>query len=311
MMKVIGYARVSTSKQATFGVSISAQIERISTYAASNNLPVHKVVVSINSGKKSIMCGELDDAMKVMKNCHVIIYDVSRLSRNPIDCMAFIKAHVDNGAKFTFITEGITIHSENYATVSEDVNRYLLAAQEEIRQLSRRIKMSKEYKKNNGAYIGGMLPYGLEVYMDHDGERMCRPDKYEMDVVKFIDKCRSASYTADELNRLMKPITQFNMQQHKICLYENVGGVEVERENNNAPVSNQDIAALLNEYNVKYRSKPFTAQIVKRIRSEENLKQYYAGNADTVVANLEQIVTFDPNMDSDSEMPNLKRRRIV
>lgn len=294
MSKVVGFARVSTLAQATAGVSLTAQLDHISSYAVANNLQINKFVSSIGSGSKPLAGSDLAIYVVLNRNCHVIVYDVSRLSRNPEDAMEFIRKRIAAGAKFTFINENITIDKFSDLAEQNQVLAYLVNAQNEVLQLSRRIKMAKQYKKNNGAYIGGILPFGIETYVDADGEKMCRPNAFEMNVVKFIYKCRSTNYTANDLNNLMAPITKYNMQEFQIRLYEEKDGDEFERKVNTEMMDYPDIAGLLNEYEVQYRSKPFTAQILKRIRSPENLKQFYEGNVDSLMTKFNQIEITNP-----------------
>jgi len=114
MKKAIGYLRVSTAGQATDGVSLDAQRERIEAWAKAHDFELLGIQrdAGISGGKASNRPGlqkALDLACK--ERAALVVYSLSRLARSTRDALE-ISARLDKaGADLVSLSESIdTLH---------------------------------------------------------------------------------------------------------------------------------------------------------------------------------------------------------
>lgn len=291
MLRAIAYARVSTIVQATTGISLSAQINKISKHAQSLNMNIYKIFNDIgsafdNSKSNSDLFKYLNSGIN-LENTNLIICNVSRFSRSKKYGLMGIKEIVNRGLNIYFIEEKLHINSNNIDDKYTELEIYLNLAEQESITLSNRIKEVKSYGKSIGNYIGGHVPYGIEVYQNDQGIKKYRPNQYQINVIKFVEICRSNNYTAEQLNIIMSKITYFDMDEYPIVL---VDDYDI-RENNSEPMPFQDIADLLNDYEVyyKYPQNKFTYASIRNMKKIEQLQEYYNGNEDMMFNNFENL----------------------
>jgi len=166
-MKAAGYLRVSLAKQVVNGVSIDVQQSKIEAYCQLKDIELVDVICDAGkSGAKSSregyqavlgMCdrGEVDA---------VIVYSLSRFSRSTRDLLDFVDAYV--------MKMGIDFHSlsESFDT-STPVGRAMLKIMGVMNELEReqvgqRTSAAMQFKKENGEYTGGHVPFGKELASD-------------------------------------------------------------------------------------------------------------------------------------------------
>jgi DNA invertase Pin-like site-specific DNA recombinase len=107
-MKLIGYIRVSTEAQATEGVSLGAQEERIRAYAKFVGAEVVEILVDAGaSGRKARRVKKLEAVRRVVSGeaDALVVYAIDRLSRSTIDLLATVKELADAGAGFVSCRE--------------------------------------------------------------------------------------------------------------------------------------------------------------------------------------------------------------
>ncbi len=95
MKHIVGYCRVSSDEQRMFGSSIENQKDRMKAYCQYKQYPEPIFICDEGiSGKKMINRPGLQTLIKMVQNNEVeriIIYSLSRLSRDTIETMLFIK----------------------------------------------------------------------------------------------------------------------------------------------------------------------------------------------------------------------------
>src|SRR5262245_9845331 len=95
-MRVIGYIRVSTEEQATAGVSLSAQAEKVRAYCALYDLTLLEVVEDAGASAKTLERPGLQRALSALRRGEadgVVVAKLDRLTRSVADMATLIDAH--------------------------------------------------------------------------------------------------------------------------------------------------------------------------------------------------------------------------
>jgi DNA invertase Pin-like site-specific DNA recombinase len=269
MVKYVGYARVSTAQQGANGLSLDEQSSRIQTvYRSLNQNNPLTMLRDICSAHKKINL--LDRHVQTTKVPTVyIISDVSRFCRNKQTGQTKLHNMVSKGHKIFFLRENIIISN---ASIIELAVPYLEEAELESVRISDRIKQVKQYKRQNGEYLGGRVPFGLEIYVSREGVKKYKYNDNELKIIKFIDICRSPPYTSAALNCALNDILGY-VSPDPVVLYE--ADDITPRAFNTDELSFSEIAAILNDYGVHYRNgATFTAASMRNIRRKDDIDQY-------------------------------------
>ncbi len=268
MVKYIGYARVSTPQQGDYGLSLSEQVARVNAmFAKLPNVNNATIIRDVCSGHK--LKNSLDKLISTTSDrAIIVISDVSRFCRNVAMGIDKLNNMVAKGHKIYFIRENILIDSNGTVGLAR---AHLEQAQLESERISERIKRIKQFKLQNGEYLGGGVPYGLEIYINRDGVKKYKFNDNEMNIIKFIQMARNPPYTSFNLNGALNDILGYVSPDPIILL--NPDGV-TPRDVNTDALTPSEIVALLNDYGVRYRGSAFTAAMVRNIRPIAELERY-------------------------------------
>ena len=164
MASAIGYIRVSTTMQATDGVSLDAQRAKIEAWAMLNDYDLKAIHVDAGiSGKKTQNRPGLQSAINELgKGDALVVYSLTRLSRSVRDTMD-ISDHLGKiGADLVSLSEKI----DTTSAAGKMVFRMLsVMAQFESDQISERVKFGMDYKKSQGGSMG-TADFGYSVGSD-------------------------------------------------------------------------------------------------------------------------------------------------
>ena len=180
MEKIIGYARVSTSRQ-----NIERQVRNIKA-----SFPEAVIVKEVYTGTKFQGRKELEKILKVVNAGDTIVFDsVSRMSRNAAEGFALYENLYNREVNLVFLKEP-HINTETYRKamknqvsltgdavdyILEGINRYLMAlaqeqikiafdqAEKEVIDLRQRTKEGMETARINGKQIGQQPGKKLET----------------------------------------------------------------------------------------------------------------------------------------------------
>ena len=101
MGNIIGYARVSTTAQATDGTSLESQVQELEAAGAT------RVFAEAVSGKKSRR-PELDAMLDYLREGDtVLVYSLDRMGRTMADLVTLVNTLQERGVNFRSIREGI------------------------------------------------------------------------------------------------------------------------------------------------------------------------------------------------------------
>jgi site-specific DNA recombinase len=188
-MQAIGYVRVSTEEQATEGVSLDAQRERIAAWATANGYELVHVYVDagLSGGRADNRPGlqaALDFACK--SRVALVVYSLTRLSRSTRDALAISERLDKAGADLVSLSERI----DTTSAAGKMVFRMLaVLAEFERDQISERTKTAMQHKRARREYTGGVLPYGWRIA--HDGVTLT-PDALEQTAIRDAHDLKAA-----------------------------------------------------------------------------------------------------------------------
>ncbi|MCD8503109.1 MAG: recombinase family protein [Bacillaceae bacterium] len=183
VLRVAIYARVSTEEQATEGYSITAQLRTLRQYASLYEYEIVNEYVDEGLSGKNIqgrpaMQRLIADAEKELFDI-VLVWKISRLSRNMLDTLILLDKFEDLNIKFIS-------YSENFDT-STPIGRLVVQlmasiAEMERNTLSENVKLGMKQRALEGSWNGGIV-YG---YDSNDKELIVNED--EANVVQLIFK---------------------------------------------------------------------------------------------------------------------------
>lgn len=165
MGRVIGYIRVSTSRQAVFGTSLAAQEDRIRSYCVATGLGDPEIVVDRGASAKNLRRAGMVEALDSVKRGEVaafVVFKLDRASRSVPDLYSLIALFSKNGVEFHSVTDSI-----NTATAAGRMFVGILAvlAQFERELIGERVSEVVRLKKSRGERVG-RVPFGMQVGSD-------------------------------------------------------------------------------------------------------------------------------------------------
>lgn len=159
----IVYARVSSNGQK----SLADQLQAGADYASRRNLPVHKSITDVGSGRNvadakklpgyGVLCAE---AIK-RPGTILVVYDISRLGRC-LEVFGVIDVLLKAGVQIYSVFEDLLVTSADSGSILR-AHKLVVNAIEYSNQLSRRVKDAYAMKKRRKVFTGTKAPYGFMI----------------------------------------------------------------------------------------------------------------------------------------------------
>ncbi len=194
------YCRIST-KYSKNSHSLDTQEDQCIEYCKMSGLNVKEIIRDQMSSRNMTNYTTLTNLIRKMDSGNVlIIYDVSRFSRNVLKGIELLELMASNGINIYSVKENI-----NY---NDSMNKHLFRvflnqAEYESDTISMRISNSVKHLKKIGGHMGGHTKYGYEMYSS-GGIKKTRKNFSEHRVVsrikKDISRGKKPSEIACELN---------------------------------------------------------------------------------------------------------------
>lgn len=190
-MRVLGYARVSTDKQAERGVSLEAQSEKIRAMAVVHGADLLELIVDGGESAKSLQRPGIErllalvDAKKVDA---VIVAKLDRLTRSVRDLCALLERFERRGVALISVAESLDTGSAAGRLV---LNIMTAVSQWEREAIGERTRDALGHKKRNGERVGN-IAYGYRLAPD--GEHV-EPDDAEQAALAEIRQLRRQGAT--------------------------------------------------------------------------------------------------------------------
>jgi DNA invertase Pin-like site-specific DNA recombinase len=216
-MKVIGYVRVSTDEQAATGVSLAAQREKLTAYAALYGLRIVDLVEDAGQSAKSLKRPGLQRALELLEAGEaqgLLIAKLDRLSRSVKDWNALIDGYFGERGGFDLFSVGDSIDTRS-AAGRLVLNVLMSVGQWEREAIGERTRDALRHKRNKGQRISGRIPFGYRLA--EDGVSLVE-EPTEQAILREIDALRAAGLSlrkiAAALNREGVPTKEGGPWQH-------------------------------------------------------------------------------------------------
>ena len=283
------YSRSSTKQQNNINVnsaSINTQEYSCINFCERNNLKVTLIKSEICSIRNINNQKKLLEIIEQNNNINLIIFDVSRFSRNIIDGIKMIEKCFENNITVYFVKENIEIKKQS------DLPKFTLSlvnSQIESDTISYRVQQSIKYRKSIGNKIGkpkyGFNKNKLNKFIENEKEQL---------IIKIILKLKFGSLITDLDKLTMKLINKkFNAIDHtnNLIMYGNY--------------NDSSIAYLLNYYNIKYKKNKWNPSNISNIIKQNLIEQDKIENIlDTL------FIDFNKLLPSNSKLKIKERKEI-
>ena len=193
--RIVGYVRVSTSKQRDEGVSLAAQHRKIRMYAEMYELDLVSIEVDVASGKNIHKRPALKKCLKMLSEDQVdgmLIMKLDRLTRRVKDVCFLVE---DYFQEKILISVNDQIDTQTPTGILM-LNILTTFAQWERQVLSQRTCEAMGFLKENGVSLG-RLPFGL-MYSGELGEnrrKMIVKNDHEQLAIKRMSDLRDSGLT--------------------------------------------------------------------------------------------------------------------
>lgn len=178
ILKVGGYARVSTDEQKKFGYSISAQTDEIKKWCDLYGHQLVNMYVDEGYSASNMNRPQLQALLSDLSKLDAIVFTrLDRFSRNVFEANTMLNLLNQNDVSMIAISE------DNIDTTTANgkfvFNLKVNLAQHELDKGSERIKAVFEYKVKNGQPITGNMPYGYRILTENGTKRVVKDESVE------------------------------------------------------------------------------------------------------------------------------------
>lgn len=199
-MNAIGYARVSTDKQADFGVSLEAQEAKVRAMAVVQGAELLDVIVDAGESAKSLNRPGMARLLSLVDAGAVdtvICAKLDRLTRSVKDLAELLERFTRRGVSLVSVAESLDTGTAAGRLV---LNIMVSVSQWEREAIGERTRDAMRHKRANGERVG-TVPFGYRV--SADGCHL-EADPSEQGILSRIRELRAAGLTlqriAAELN---------------------------------------------------------------------------------------------------------------
>lgn len=200
-MRAIGYIRVSTEKQADFGVSLEAQANKVRAMAEVQGAELAEIISDGGESAKNLSRPGMERLLSLVDSGQVdavIIAKLDRLTRSVKDLAELLARFERRGVSLISVAESLDTHTAAGRLV---LNIMISVSQWERETIGERTREAMSHKKGNGERVG-TIPFGFRLAADRV-HLEANPE--EQDVLSRVRELREAGYTlreiAAELNR--------------------------------------------------------------------------------------------------------------
>ena len=188
MTRCIAYIRVSTDKQADFGVSLEAQQAKAQAYSALYDLNIVAVIVDAGESAKTLDRPGLTRALAMLAKGEadaLLVSKLDRLTRSVVDLGSLIDRYFAPGkAALLSVSEAIDTRS---AAGRLTLNILASVSQWEREAIAERTRDAMRHMRDQNEYTGGNAPYGFALV---DGALVA--DAFEQDVITQARELRAS-----------------------------------------------------------------------------------------------------------------------
>lgn len=199
----IGYVRVSTQEQATEGVSLDAQRDRLRAYCRLNGIKLIDIKADEGISGSTLERPGLQAALQMLRRGRadtLIVAKLDRLSRSLRDVCALVdELFSDERYHLLSLCGMVNTHSAAGRMVLMNLANY---NQFEREVISERTRDALQHMKAQGVRLGP-APYGYELSheVDDKGRRVLVPLAVEQEVLRKIEALRAGKLSLRDIAR--------------------------------------------------------------------------------------------------------------
>ena len=207
--RTFGYARVSTTQQVETGHSLADQHHRINGYCQANGLPAPTEIFvdAATSGTTSLEKREAGAKLlaAVSKGDSIIVTKGDRLFRSAKNALNISEELRDKGVHLHLMDMGGEVLSSSISRVIFGV--MMMFATLEADRIGERTRSVKEHLRNQGRWVGGLVPFGYVKTADGALKKTAQFGKLQKRIGEMSRKGQSTRTIAATLTEEGTPVT--------------------------------------------------------------------------------------------------------
>lgn len=209
----VGYIRVSTEEQSREGVSLDAQMERVTAYCTLRGLELRAVYrdEGVSAGKPLSQRPEgsaLLEAVRAGDVTHVVSLKLDRLFRNAIDCLSTAQEWDDAGVALHLVDLGGQAVDTTSAMGRFFLTVMAAAAEMERGLIVERTRLALQHKRSKGERLG-TTPLG---FMTPEPGAPMQPVPEELEAVRLILKRRRRGGKRASFRAIARELTEAGLR---------------------------------------------------------------------------------------------------
>ncbi len=196
-MRVVGYVRVSTEEQASEGVSLAAQSEKLRAYAGLYDLDLAWIETDAGASAKSLDRPGLRRALgclEIGEAQGIVVAKLDRLTRSVRDLAELLDGYFGERAGFQLFSVADSIDTRT-AAGRLVLNVLMSVAQWERETIVERTRDAMRHKRGKGERLG-TIPYGFQL--GPDGKTLA-PNAGEQNALGVIDRLKREGKSLREI----------------------------------------------------------------------------------------------------------------
>ena len=216
IIRVGGYARVSTEEQKKYGYSIEAQVDKIKKYCELKGYQLVDIYIDEGFTASNMKRPRLIDLLNNLDKIDAIVFTrLDRFSRNVLEANKMLATLQKNNVSM------IAIEEEDINTTDADglfmFNLKVSLAEREIKKTSERIRSVFEYKIKEGQVISGVTALGYKVATVDGIKRMVKNEEEApivMDIFNYFLKYQSIRIVTERINEKYNIRKSYQVYNH-------------------------------------------------------------------------------------------------
>jgi DNA invertase Pin-like site-specific DNA recombinase len=257
------YIRSSTKKQndiTTNAASADTQSYTCVDYCKKNNFKIDFIKQETCSARNNNNQKELLKIIENYNNINLVLFDISRFSRNILDGIKMVETCFKNNITIYFVKENMKVKDKKDLPL---FTTNLINAHNESDTISYRVTESIKYRKNIGTYIGN-TKYGF-TKIKKDGICEIIENEKEQLIIKIILKLKFGGLISDldylSIKLINKPLEK---------IYRDIN---TENKIFYGEYGNTSIAYLLNYNDIKYKGSYWKPSNISNIINNNIMEQ--------------------------------------
>lgn len=166
-MRVFGYVRVSTDRQATEGESLDVQMRQIEGYVQMQGWQIAETFRE-EGVSGSVPLGDRQEGERMLslltRGDVVVVAKLDRLFRSALDALRVVGEMRERGVSLHMIDLGGDVSGNGLSRMFLTVAAAFAEAERD--RIRERVAQTKRDQAARGRYLGGVVPFGFEVGAD-------------------------------------------------------------------------------------------------------------------------------------------------